>query len=184
MQLHHYPQQNNECYFFFGVDEHLWSTGKKDIKGIESLSSSVRKQYRKQTKSHKCTLLSAKTEGHSGSTNEEIWSTSLTQRRGLFPGMLPRTRDNRAGSWRISHSWAENKMGRALQAKAAKMHSVVRSNMTHANNRHRRGKARTQVHGREGDLRRCSGDAPGKVSRTHPRGVINHKVYQHFLKLE
>ena len=39
-----------------------------------------------------------------------------------------------------------------------------------------------QVHGREGDLRRGSGDAPGKVSRTLPRRVINHKVYQHFLK--
>ena len=75
-------------------------------------------------------------------------------------------------------------MGRALQAKAAKVRTVARSNATHSNNHHRRGKAGTQVHGREGDLRKRSGDAPGKVSRTHPRGVINHKVYQHFLKLE
>ena len=62
-------------------------------------------------------------------------------------------------------------MGRALQAKAA-VCAVVRANRTHSNNRHRRGKAGTQVHGREGDLRRSSGDVPGKVSRTHPRGVI------------
>lgn len=58
-------------------------------------------------------------------------------------------------------------MGRALQAKAT-LCTMVLANMTHSNNCHRGGTARMQVYGRDGDLTRVSGNAPGRVSRLCP----------------